>query len=291
MTRSRRTFLKRTSIAAVGTLGAGALAGRAAAGGSDGDYQAPADYPLISTRGHFDDDGDLTAGNTAYNYYGEGNWAKYTESYHGEVIIFVHGWNLDDSTDADIDSAYTCELALENSGVDQFNVGYSWDSDNGGWGTGKEIARKNGPKLANWIATHNDNGGDPVRIIAHSLGARVTCEALASLSAWGRSNAVLSVSLLGGAVDDQEVAKEYAYGSDIEYAAYSFSNYYKTDDAVLDWAYSTAEFDTAVGEEGIQDGTTPPYNYQEEDVTAIVPDHNSYYEPSDGCIPQVVDDF
>jgi esterase/lipase superfamily enzyme len=287
----RRTFLRGATLMTTTFAGVGAFSEAAVAGGSDGSYEAPADYPLVTTRDHFDDDGDFTSGHTRYDYDGAGDWAKYTEASHDEVIVFVHGWNTDDADDGDIDAAYTCELALENNSKYETNVGFSWDSEKGGWYTGKEIATKNGPKLANWIASHNDRGGDPVRLIAHSLGARVVCEALETLSAWDRSNAVASVSLLGGAVDDQAVATEYEYGSDIEYATYSFSNYYKTDDDVLNWAYSTAEFDTAVGEEGIQDSTTSPYNYQELDVTGTVPDHGSYYEPDDGCMPAVVEGF
>jgi hypothetical protein len=34
-----------------------------------------------------------------------------------------------------------------------------------------------------------------------------------------------------------------------------------------------------------------PYNYQELDVTDVVPDHGSYYAPDDGCMEAVVDAF
>ncbi|WP_435363133.1 DUF726 domain-containing protein [Haloarchaeobius sp. DYHT-AS-18] len=281
---SRRSALK--GLATTG-LALGGLSGIAAAGGSDGDYQAPADYPLISTRGHFDDDGNLTSSGTTYNYYGEGDWAKYTESWHDEIIVFVHGWNQDDSEDQDIDGAYTCELALEQNGVSQTNVGYSWDSDRGWW-TAVDIAKRNGPKLANWIANWNNNGGDPIRLIGHSLGAQVVASTLANLHAWGYYNAVETASLVGGAIPDQTVSTEDKYGDAIEYSSYSFGNFYNREDDVLDWAYSTAEWDTAVGEQGIQDGLAAPYNYQELDVTQQVPDHGSYYEPGDGCIPEVV---
>ncbi|WP_435335370.1 DUF726 domain-containing protein [Haloarchaeobius sp. TZWWS8] len=283
----RRTVLKRL---ATGGAAIGGLSGVAAAGGDNGDYSAPADYPLVSTRGHFDEDGNLTASGTTYNYYGEGDWARYTESWHDEIVVFVHGWSQDDENDDDIDGAYTCELALEENGVYQTNVGYSWDSDRGWW-TAVDIAKRNGPKLANWIANWVNDGGDPIRLVGHSLGAQVVVSALNNLHAWGYYNAVETVSLVGAAIPDQSVSTEDDYGDDIEYATGSFGNFYKTDDAVLDWAYSSAEWDTALGEEGIQDGLAAPYNYQERDVTAQVPDHNSYYEPGDGCMPAVVDSW
>lgn len=293
---TRRGLLRTTGVALAGLAGV-SHAGTAAAGnfgGDNGDYTAPDDYPLVSTRGQFDDDGDLKAGYSRTAYDVEGNWSNYRADGDTEIVIFVHGWNIDEPGGRD--AAYTCEVALEQNDYDQFHVGFTWDSDKGGgldngWNEGKEIARKNGPKLAQWIADHNDDGGLPVRIVAHSLGARVTAEALEELRGWDRENAVESATLLGGAIDDQEVETDEPYGADIEYAARSFYNYYKTDDEVLDWAYSGIEFDTAVGEQGIQDFDDAPYNYAEQNVTDRVKDHNSYYEPDQGCIPQVVTEF
>ena len=50
----------------------------------------------------------------------------------------------------------------------------------------------------------------------------------------------------------------------------------------------TAEFDSAVGEEGCEG--TPPDNYEDHNVD-FVPDHYSYYEPSEGCMSDVVAQF
>jgi len=285
---SRRRTLRGIATAGLASVGLAATSGSAAAGGDDGDYTAPGDYPMISTRGHFDDDGNYTDDGGTYNYYGEGDWAKYTESWHDELVVFVHGWNVEEAGARD--GAYTAELALENQGTYETNVGFTWDS-NRDWWTAVDIAKKNGVKLAAWVTDHVDRGGDPLRLIAHSLGAQVAMSAVNHLAAWGYENVVESVSFVGAAVPDQSASTEDLYGSELQAAVYSVSNFYKTDDDVLNWAYQSAEWDTALGNEGIEDGLAVPYNYQEMDVSDIVPDHGSYYEPGEGCMAQVVDSF
>jgi len=294
----RRGFLRAAGVAG-STLAGLTLGGTAAAGdfgGDNGDYPIPEDYPVVTTRGQFDDDGDLRSGYTATEYGVDGDWSTYADrAGDREILVAVHGWNIDARGARDV--ANTTRIALRENGYDQLVVGFSWDSEKGdgwidqGWNEAVEIARGNGPKLAQWIADWTDSVGVPIRVIGHSLGARVTVEALASLRDRGRSNSVRSVSLLGGAIDDQEVETDEPYGADIADAAERFHNFYKTDDGVLDWAYGAIEFDTAVGEEGIQDAADAPDNYAETDVTDAVADHNSYYEPGEGCIPSVVESF
>jgi hypothetical protein len=57
---------------------------------------------------------------------------------------------------------------------------------------------------------------------------------------------------------------------------------------VLDWAYSTGEFDSAVGEEGCEGPA--PANYADHNVD-YVPDHFSYDEKGEGCMSEVVAEF
>ena len=75
---------------------------------------------------------------------------------------------------------------------------------------------------------------------------------------------------------------------DIAAAVGQFDNFWKSDDDVLNWAYSTGEFDSAVGEEGCEG--TPPANYTDHNVD-YGPDHFSYHEPGDGCMAEVVENF
>ena len=273
-----------------GTVAAGGRSGQEGTPSGDGNddaLDAPEDYPVVTTRDHFEvtwyGSVSLADGHTETVYDVDGDWP----SAGAELTLFVHGWLNDGESGRD--SAHTAEVALREADYDDPVVGYVWDADEYVWWTATEIAERNGAKLANfttdYLADHPDAS---VRYVAHSLGARVVLRALATLHEWGRADAVESVSLLGGAADDDAVAADGEYGDDVEYAAGAVHNYWKDDDAVLQWAYSLAEADAAVGEEGCE-GTTPA-NYEDHNVDDV-PDHFSYPEPGEGCVDDVVADF
>ncbi|MEF8774256.1 MAG: DUF726 domain-containing protein [Halobacteriales archaeon] len=157
-----------------------------------------------------------------------------------------------------------------------------------GWYEAQEIARENGPKLANFVADWLAVDGRPIRMVAHSLGAQVVCAAMNVLHDWGYEDAVSDLVLLGGATDNEACAVDGEFGPGLGDAAESVVNGYKTDDAVLEWTYSIGEFNRAVGETGIEG--TPPDNVTEVDVTEVVPDHYSYPElkADAGCMDVVV---
>ncbi|WP_227133015.1 lipase family alpha/beta hydrolase [Halorubellus salinus] len=290
----RRTILR--GAAATGTM---ALAGTglASAGGDGNDeLDAPDDYPGVSTREHFDINwyGAVELDEGTYSYDSRGDWAKYDDG--DELTLFVHGWRTENEDDGDINGAYTAEKALQEQGYDPTGAVYTWDADKGGgiddgWYEAQEIAAQNGPKLANFLLDWQASDGRPVRLVAHSLGAQVVCSAMKNLRAWEYPNVVDSLVLVGGAADNEACAIDGEYGPGLEYAAESVLNCYKTDDTVLEWAYSLGELNTAVGESGV-DGT-PPANMTERDVTDVVPDHYSYPELKEdgGCMDVVVENW
>jgi len=244
----------------------------------------------VSTRDHFDDDANLINGNNSWNYDVDGSLGW------GELTLFVHGWDSNDDKDQDIDAAYECQLAMENNGYGGNVAAFSWDSDKGdsadlGWSDAKEIAEKNGRKLANFIT----NRGSPVRLICHSLGARVALFTLKSLQEdFGASNAAESVTLIGGAVQDDDVSVDAGwwddeYGGYIENGTSQFDNFWNDGDSVLNWIYSTREWDSAVGSNGIQGPA--PYNYSDFNVSSTVDAHGDYYKRGLGCVPQIVSQF
>jgi hypothetical protein len=296
---ARRTFLKTATVTAVGGAGLTATTGTAAAGDlvdGEGDVaEAPDDYQRVSTRDHFDDDANLINGESAWSYSVEGNWPG---SWGADTLtLFIHGWRNSDEDDNDIDGGYECQLALEQNGYGGDTAVYTWDSDKGdsldlGWADAKDIAERNGRKLANFTQWYANSYGVDVRWIAHSLGARVALFALKSLDEdYGESNLVKSVSLLGGAVEEDDVSLDAGwwdseYGEYIEAAAEQFDNFYDDGDEVLEYIYETREFEDAVGEKGC-DGPEPS-NYTDHDVGDIVPTHYDYYVRDYGCIPQVV---
>jgi esterase/lipase superfamily enzyme len=94
-------------------------------------------------------------------------------------------------------------------------IGFSGDSNTPipppGWETAKIIAKENGPKLAQFIYDlENKCPQTDVRLIAHSMGARVVLSSLDSLTNnpnWNNNNyTIASVHLMGAAVDDEEVS-------------------------------------------------------------------------------------
>lgn len=292
----RRTFIRATAATgALGIAGTGTAAGGGKGDGAD-KLDAPGDYPGISTRDHFEINwyGSVVLVEGEERYDRRGDLASYDDG--EKLLLYVHGWRSDDDEDDDIDAAYTAEEALVEQGYDGTGAVYTWDADKGGgiddgWYEAQEIAQRNGPELANFVTDWADNDGRPIRVVAHSLGARVACSAMADLRDRGAENAVKDLVLLGGAADNEACAVDGEWGPGLAYGAENVLNGYKTDDSVLEWAYSLGEFNKAVGETGIE-GTAPD-NVTEVDVTDVVPDHYSYPELKEdgGCMDVVVENW
>ncbi|WP_435154340.1 esterase/lipase family protein [Haladaptatus sp. DFWS20] len=287
---SRRTVLRGTATAAVGLAG---VAGTAAGfEGDDGDIVGPADFPRATTRGHFDIHwwyGDqLTDGHTATDYSTVGDVPGYGSANPEEVMISVHGWLVE--KDVAPDHFQTVKTSLRNNGYDHPVIGFSYDSDTSvdNWWPATDIAERNGAKLANFITDYRAQTGARVRLIGHSLGGRVVPATIKALNSWEYRDYVESATLLGAAADNDSVAVDGEYGDDIANVVGSLDNFWKDGDNVLNWAYSTGEFDSAVGEEGCEG--TPLANYTDHNVD-YVPDHFSYQEPGDGCMSEVVAQF
>ncbi|KZN23869.1 hypothetical protein A4G99_13585 [Haladaptatus sp. R4] len=287
---TRRTMLKGTAAAAVGLVG---VTGTAAGfEGDDGDITGPADFPRATTRGHFDInwlyEEELTDGHTKWDYSTVGDIPGYGSANPEEVVISVHGWLV--APDEAPDHFETVKTSLRNNGYTHPVIGFSYDSDTriDQWWPATDIAERNGAKLANFITDYRARTGARVRLIGHSLGGRVVPSTIGALDSLGYSDYVESATLLGGAADDESVAVDGEYGPAIANVVGEFDNFWKSDDQVLTWAYGTAEFDSAVGESGCEG--TPPENYEDHNVD-YVPDHFSYHEPGDGCMPAVVGEF
>lgn len=117
-------------------------------------------------------------------------------------------------------------MSLQHSGSNNIPlIGFSWDSDTAfslddmstsqrGWNIAKNIANKNGPLLEQFIDSFRQEcREDNLRIIAHSLGARVVLSAIQSLYVNHNttvlpSKTITSVHLLGPAVNDEQVSLE-----------------------------------------------------------------------------------
>jgi pimeloyl-ACP methyl ester carboxylesterase len=188
-------------------------------------------YPiLISTRGHFDNNtGELSRNHTTTDYtatnipelrLGAGECPR-------ELVIFVHGaWVGGNKTSFEEPSEIfnRTKMSLARNNYTYPLAGFSWDSNTtimqtktNGWVALKLIAKENGPKLAQFLLDFTSkcaDKGSEVKLIAHSLGARVILSALENLNdnqqRTSKHFKISSVHLLAAAVDD-EVSKDPFY--------------------------------------------------------------------------------
>jgi hypothetical protein len=235
------------------------------------------------------------------------NFSELTEKpcQNETVVVFVHGW--EDSQDNVKERLNRVKLSLENNSFIHPLIGFSWPS-NTVWFSAKFIAAENGPKLAKLISDiKNECPGTDIRLLAHSLGARVVLSSLDSLhknQIWNNNNfTIKSVDLLGATVDDEEVSinpqdilidqtnwgtPKLDYGQAIESEVTSFANSFSSKDNMLEpnpkkpyypfQIYPSFETDRALGQSGYQKvpydiNTTKslPDNYDEKDVKDQLP--------------------
>nr|WP_049998595.1 alpha/beta hydrolase [Halococcus sediminicola] len=279
----RRQFITRAGSTAFGIATVGATANTVTASRT---------VPLVSTREHFTDGGDLAAGRTATGYDTNGNVPGIDTACADDLTVFVHGWNKngDDPEAEALAKFHEADTALGEAGYTGTLVGYTWDSDKGGgvdfgWGEAQAVAQSNGPKLANFVLDYARNCSGTLRFISHSLGAQVVFSALRTLNAdstWDANGYKLaSVHLLGAAQDNEAPTTEWrdTYEALLYETELTF-NYYSQEDDVLAWVYNTIEFDQALGETGAESGNTTPGNYSDYDATSQVGSNHSGYVSS-----------
>jgi Alpha/beta hydrolase of unknown function (DUF900) len=228
-----------------------------------------------------------------------------------EIAIFVHGWDTNEEKAKE--RFDRVKLSLENNSYSHPLVGLSWDSDQA-WLSAKFVAKDNGPHLANFIVNtavkckqSEPDKNVKIRLIAHSLGARVVLSALDSLNKnpiWNNATfKIASVHLMAAAVDDEEVSMypidilndptnwgspKSDYGKAIQEEVVEFDNLFSTKDDVLEpdptnpffpfQIYPSFEADRALGQSGYQkipyniNITTKslPKNYYEMDVQSEI---------------------
>ena len=160
-------------------------------------------------------------------------------------------------------------------------IGFSWDSNTpinkDGWVTAKDIAEKNGPKLAQFVLDFKNKCKDTdIRIIAHSLGAEVVNSTLADLSSnqqWDEKSGlnITSVHLLGAAIDRSSVAANTTFGKAIDKLVDDFYNLRNSEDNMLEYVYRSVEERDALGLLGISHSMPLPKNYFEREVNSEIP--------------------
>jgi pimeloyl-ACP methyl ester carboxylesterase len=235
---------------------------------------------MVTTRGNRNVPQGVT-GNGYGDAYPLGDINQLKRDCPEEIAIFVHGWHNDETKAKErLDRV---KMSLEHNRYIIPLIGFSWDS-NIEWEPAKFIAKQNGPKLAHFISDFKSRCGlSDVRVVAHSMGARVVLSSLESLhnnDQWNRNDfRITSIHLMGAAVDDEEVSKNIqnilndqtnqgvvkttAYGEAIQEEVTRFYNLYNPQDNMLqqlpfDPPYSIYEIypffeeDSALGQVGTQ---------------------------------------
>ncbi|MBP1921429.1 esterase/lipase superfamily enzyme [Halorubrum alkaliphilum] len=269
--------------AGLGLVGGGGLYASRALDGDYGDLRAPGTQPVLSTRGRIDADGSSGSGTVSPSV--EGSWEFDAAD---PAFLFVHGFST--GAEAARDQAYTAQVGIRELRPDEEAsvVAYSWDSDVG-WGDAKRTADANAEPLAGWLIDRADAGGGRVHLLGYSLGARVTGETLRVLDERGRDDVLGSVSLLGGAIPRVSAADDGRYGSAFGSIDAPVRNFHSRNDRVLGWVYRASDRTRAVGHDGLPDAAAAPAGYRDVDVTDLVGDHYSYFQPGEGCLPRVLD--
>jgi Alpha/beta hydrolase of unknown function (DUF900) len=240
----------------------------------------------VSTREHFNlDSGELKPGYTITEYNAINVPGLQVGNCPDESVIYVHGF-LRNENQAE-EEAERINLVLTDKNYSIPVISFTWDSNSapsslfdftGGWDEGKKIANANGKKLAQFILDFKGKCSDTdLRIIAHSLGSRVTFSAINSLFNEPLLNfKISSIHLLGAAIDNEQVSIDASdcisnqpqlscSGKSIEKVVEKFYNLYNPEDNLLQISYPKVEPDSALGLKGSEFGIrTPAENYYSE---------------------------
>lgn len=280
---NRRSVLKATSVAAVGTVGLGAASGTATAEAAEAEFlgncladlpQAPDDAPIVDLAG----DGLATRGAMP--------------SGDDEVLFYIHGW-LEDASGGGENQGQALADALAANGYGAPVVSVLWDSNTLDWWGGKDAAEAAGAEFAGWLDGYMaDNPDTRVRVVGHSLGGRAAYAMLDALD-----GSVTSVSAIGAANDPETVCADGRFGDGIAGSADAVYNFHSKNDDIVCSAYKLLEMTEGVGCVGAEcdggwfdDGSTPD-TYADVEVTDAVLNHCDYFRPDRGCVPQIVDRF
>lgn len=235
-----------------------------------------------------DENGSLDRKNQEFNHLKQKN-----------ILLLIHGF---DCSEADVlPSYFSIQSEIEKTFVkgekkiyDQV-VGYLWPGceSRTAYYEAKGHAEAVSNRIAELISKIADNT-HRVDVMAHSMGNFVFLEALKKTSGPKRSwintfRAFLGLPIvlpaktvgnffsLGAAVDDESIEVGQIYGQAIERCQDVYVVYSKKD-RVLEYLYTFAELDRALGSKGVEDISKLPPHVQLVDCSDVVDGHSKYEE-------------
>ncbi|WP_247729935.1 alpha/beta hydrolase [Halovivax limisalsi] len=192
------------------------------------------------------------------------------------VTLFVHGWFGRRSSVAD---AAAFERAFASRDEPALVVPVQWTAATPNFWRARRRADAAGAALADWLRRFRNRRPDvDLRLVAHSLGARLGLRALSALD-----GAVVfdAVALLAPGVDADAVCPGGPYEDGIRSSAGSVYAYVSRRDQVLRWVYRVLALHQALGTDGPRCGKTGSRTapLTTVDVTAVVGSHGAYLDP------------
>jgi len=115
----------------------------------------------------------------------------------------------------------------------------------------------------------------------------VTGATLREFADRGRTDAVASVSLFGGAIPNDSVGATGDTGRLLRRSTLLFQ-LLQPERPDLGRVYRASDRTRAVGHGGLEASASAPASYTDVDVIDLVADHYSDAEPKEGCLPRVV---
>ena len=239
---------------------------------------------IVSTRDHFNlQTGELGSSHNIgdYDYSNVSGLSGNPFPDNNELAVYIHGvWTGQADAKEQLDRI---KLSLNANGYNIPVVGFSWDSNTAtnpsGWAIAKFIADQNGPKLAKFLSDSKANCPNcNIRIIAHSLGAKVVESALTRLDnannqTWKKDSAynITSIHLMGAAISDIATSTNRPFGTAIDNIVNNCYNLYNPEDNSLQGAYIKTEHQNPLGLFGLKKGEPFPANYTERNVMFEIP--------------------
>lgn len=206
-----------------------------------------------------------------------------------EVTVFVHGW-MASERDA-VGRASMFEHSMRRNDYSHPVFAFTWDASQPPtqWKTTREIADRNGVKLAEFASDYSERNPDTrFNLVSNSIGARPVLSALEQLRELSRHDVVDTVAVMGATVPGRSVSFDGRYGGAIRTSVDELHSYRTEGDRTLNQYYRLMTLQASLGGSGCNGNT--PDNLREHHVEDV-PDHFSFYVPGRGCIDRVVEDL
>ncbi len=198
------------------------------------------------------------------------------DSCPAEAVILIHGW--DSNIIRAVEDFDRASMSIDSNNYDISTIGFLWNtatkslsSMKDQWVAVKVNADRAGHNLAKFLVDYKIKCEDTtVRIVAHSVGARVVASAISDLEKneiWTSNDyEIKSIHLLGAAIDSNTPNKLLPFGKFVQKHVGTFNNLYNPSDNGIGIPYVISDGHNALGYTGIEEDVGKPTNYRDTNV-------------------------